>query len=76
MTEKDVKLPEGKRQEFVRSYADGALALLRQAISKGYQNAASMKKDPLLDPLRSRPEFQKLLQEVEAKTKTEGKGAN
>ena len=73
LADKDAKLSETKRKELAKSYADRALALLRQAISKGYQDAASMKKDTLLDPMRSRPEFQKLLDELEAKTKTEGK---
>jgi hypothetical protein len=44
---------------------------LRQAVQKGYNDAAHMKKDPDLDPLRSHPEFQKLLQELEAKPKME-----
>jgi len=57
----------------VEQYAARAVELLRQAVAKGYKDAAHMKKDTDLDPLRSHPEFQKLLKELEAKGKTEGK---
>ena len=43
--------------------------MLRQAIAKGYKDAAHMKEDKDLDPLRSHPDFQKLLRELEAKAK-------
>ena len=46
-----------------------ALALLRQAVVRGYKNVAHMKKTPDLDPLRARKEFHKLLADLEAKTK-------
>ena len=46
---------------------DQALAMLQQAIRNGYKDAADLKKNTHLDPLRSHPEFQKLLQELEAK---------
>jgi hypothetical protein len=67
IVDKDVKLPKPKRQVLTQSYADRALALLRRAITKGYKDAANMKKDTDLDPLRSREDFQKLLAELEAK---------
>ena len=65
--EHDAKLPNAKRQEVTRSYADRALATLRQAVQNGYKDAAHMKKDTDLDPLRSRPDFQKLLADLEQK---------
>jgi hypothetical protein len=46
---------------------------LRQAVAKGYKDAAHLKKDPDLDPLRGRGDFQKLLAEVEAAAKPEPK---
>ena len=39
--------------------------MLRAAVAKGWKNAAEMKKDTNLDPLRQRKYFQKLLMEVE-----------
>jgi eukaryotic-like serine/threonine-protein kinase len=46
-------------------YAARAVALLRQAIAKGYKNIEQLKKDEDLKALRPREDFQKLLQEVE-----------
>jgi serine/threonine protein kinase/Tfp pilus assembly protein PilF len=73
LAEKDAKLPEAKRKELAQSYADQALEALRQAVAKGYKDAALMKKDTDLDPLRGRDDFQKLLAEVEAAAKPEQK---
>jgi tetratricopeptide (TPR) repeat protein len=67
LAEKDARLLEGKRKELAKSYADQALAALRQAVGKGYRDAANLKKDPDLDPLRGRDDFQKLLAEVAAR---------
>jgi eukaryotic-like serine/threonine-protein kinase len=49
-------------------YAARAVALLRQAIAKGYKNLEHLKKDEDLKALQQREDFQKLLQELE-KTK-------
>jgi len=38
-------LPAAKWQEQARAYADWALGLLRQAVAKGYQDAAHMKNE-------------------------------
>jgi tetratricopeptide (TPR) repeat protein len=45
--------------------ADRAMAWLKQAVAAGYNNAAHMKQDTDLDALRQRPDFQKLLAELE-----------
>jgi serine/threonine-protein kinase len=50
-------------------YARRAMTLLRQAVQKGYKDAAHMKKDSDLDPLRQRADFQKLLQDLIALSK-------
>jgi serine/threonine-protein kinase len=65
LAEKDAKLPEAQRQELARSYADRALDTLRRAVQSGYKDVARIKKDPDLDPLRRRPDFQQLLQDLE-----------
>jgi serine/threonine-protein kinase len=66
LAEKDAKLPEARRKELAQSYAEQALAALRQAVAKGYKDAANMRKDKDLDPLRQRDDFRKLLTELEA----------
>jgi tetratricopeptide (TPR) repeat protein len=65
----DERLPEIKRQELAGNYGDRAMAALRQAIDKGAKEGSQLSKDPRLDPLRSRPDFQKVLAEMEAKSK-------
>jgi len=69
LADKDSRLVEAKRRELSQSYADRALALLRQAVERGYKGAAHMKKDSDLEPLRTRKEFQKLLADLEGKAK-------
>jgi hypothetical protein len=41
------------------------MKLLQQAVAKGYQDAAHLKQDTDLAPLRDREDFKKLLAEVE-----------
>jgi serine/threonine-protein kinase len=69
LAESDEHLKDRKGPEVARSYADRALRLLWAAIPLGLSNADHMKKDPDLDPLRGRTDFQKLLAEVEQKQK-------
>jgi hypothetical protein len=52
---------------------DKAIADLRQAIAKGFNNLAALKNEPKLAPLRSREDFGKLLEELERKQKTKSK---
>jgi tetratricopeptide (TPR) repeat protein len=49
---------------------DHALALLKEAIAKGYKDAAHMRQDKDFDTLRDRADFQKLLVELEAGKKS------
>ena len=46
-------------------YAARAIELMRQAVQGGWTNVEHMKKDTDLDPLRERPDFQKLLADLE-----------
>jgi serine/threonine-protein kinase len=69
LAEKDAKLPDAKRKEFAKSYADRAMEMLRQAVAKGYKDLANIKKDADLEPLRSRDDFKTLLSEMEQKAK-------
>ncbi len=47
-------------------YADRAMAMLKQAVTAGWKDAAHIRKDTDLDPLRQREDFNKLLAEMEA----------
>ena len=69
IVEKDDQLDAAKRQAAVQFYGDQAMAMLRQAVEKGYKNAAHMKKDTDLDPLRKREDFKKLVAELEKTAK-------
>jgi hypothetical protein len=69
LADKDKQLPEPRRKELTQSYADRALTLLRQAIAHGLRDAAHLKKDPRLEPLQGRDEFQKLLGDLERQSK-------
>jgi hypothetical protein len=62
---KDGKLPEARRQELAKEYADRALAALRQAVPAGYRDAAQVRKETALDPLRGRDDFKKLMADLE-----------
>src|SRR5262249_50294455 len=63
------RLDAGQRKEAVQFYGGTAMKALRDAVSKGYRDAAHMKQDPHLAPLRPREDFQKLVAELEGKGK-------
>ena len=67
LADKDAQITQAKRKELAQSYADRAIALLRQAVARGYQDAAQLKKDANIEPLRGRDDFRKLLAELEGK---------
>jgi eukaryotic-like serine/threonine-protein kinase len=66
LARKDSKLAETKRSDIAQTYADRALALLRQAVAHGFKNAAHMSQDPDLEPLRAQAGFKALLSELES----------
>jgi tetratricopeptide (TPR) repeat protein len=45
--------------------ADRAMQWLHRAVARGYRNVALMRRDHDLDPLRSRPDFQLLMMDLE-----------
>jgi serine/threonine protein kinase/tetratricopeptide (TPR) repeat protein len=61
LVQKDGSVAESERADLARSYAEHAMGLLTQALKAGYGNAAWMRDDPDLQPLRGRQDFQKLL---------------
>ncbi|HLJ98244.1 MAG TPA: hypothetical protein VKU02_34110, partial [Gemmataceae bacterium] len=54
-------MPEAERSRLAQTYAHRAVATLQQAMQNGYKNVDHMKKDPDLDPLRPRDDFQILV---------------
>jgi hypothetical protein len=70
---KDTQLPQAEQTRLAEQYAVRAVELLRQACDAGYvKNAggiAHLKKDPDLGALRARPDYQKLLAELEAEAR-------
>jgi tetratricopeptide (TPR) repeat protein len=69
IVQKDDKASKEQRDKQARFYADEAMKILRYAVAKGWKDAAEMRKDTDLDPLRQRDDFKKLLAEVEANAK-------
>ena len=65
----DFKLAEGARKELVQAYGARATALLGEAIAKGFSDAAHVRQDKDLDPIRMRADFQQLMQRLETKAK-------
>ena len=59
------KNPAADAARLAKDDADRAMQWLQQSVQAGYQDAAHMKKDTDLDPLREREDFKKLLAELE-----------
>ena len=55
----------GKIADKKAEYADRAMALLQQAVKAGWKDAAHLKTDTDLDPLRDRADFMKLVADLE-----------
>jgi tetratricopeptide (TPR) repeat protein len=67
LAEQDMALAETDRQALATSYADRAMGHLHEAVRRGYDKVASLKSLTALDPLRERPDFQQLVQELESR---------
>jgi hypothetical protein len=50
-------------------YGDEAMKMLKAAVAKGWKNAAHMRKDIDLDPLRDREDFKKLMESLRARSR-------
>jgi hypothetical protein len=61
--------PGADATRLAKACAEESLTLLKHAAARGYKNAAHMKQDQDLAALRPRPDFQKLLAELEAAPK-------
>lgn len=49
----------------MKFYTDATLKMLREAIAKGYKDAAKLKANPAFAPLCNNDDFKKLLAELE-----------
>jgi hypothetical protein len=67
--EHDGKLAPADRTSLKAQNADRVVDFLRQAVNEGYQDTAVLKDDPDLALLPSREDFQKLVREVERKSR-------
>src|SRR5262249_37921636 len=56
--------PGGAGRAHAEKYARRAVALLREAVRKGYKNVAQIQKDSDLNALRGRPDFQQVLTQL------------
>jgi tetratricopeptide (TPR) repeat protein/serine/threonine protein kinase len=65
---KDTALPGDRRKELVEAYGHQAVALLRRALDRGWEDVTAVKA-PVFEPLRGRDDFQKLLATRERKGK-------
>ena len=61
------KAPGADAATLAKDDAERALQWLQKAVQAGYKDAAHMKSDPDLGPLRERADFKKLLAELEKK---------
>jgi tetratricopeptide (TPR) repeat protein len=71
---KDRTLSETDRQQAAEKDGDEALKLLRQVVADGYRDADALKEGAAFEPLKSRPDFQKLLEEMTHRAPAGGKG--
>ena len=53
--------------EAVQFYGDEAMKMLREAVKRGFKDAAHMRQDKDLESLFNRTDFQMLLKELEKK---------
>jgi DNA-directed RNA polymerase specialized sigma24 family protein len=63
---KDANLSEEQRSALAQSYGERAVALLRQAVAKGYRSADGLRKPSWFAALQSRDDFRQLLAELQA----------
>jgi hypothetical protein len=66
---KDDRLDAANNRTAVQFYGDLAIAMLHDAVAKGFNNADHMMRNIDLDALRDREDFKKLLAELETKSK-------
>ncbi|MFO0878302.1 MAG: serine/threonine-protein kinase [Gemmataceae bacterium] len=69
LAEQHDRLDSQKRTLQAQFYADQAMKMLHEAIARGFQNLKLLRTDTDLDSLRERPDFKKVLADLDAKLK-------
>jgi tetratricopeptide (TPR) repeat protein len=72
----DADLPEPQRHDRARDYADRAMAWLRQAVERGYNDVKQVRTDPTLEPLRARADYRELLDKLDKRAAGQGTEAH
>jgi serine/threonine-protein kinase len=70
LVESDDKLQPDQRKDAMKAYSDHAVQLLRKAVGTGFKDAEKLKSSSDLKPLLGRPDVQKLLADIEGKSKS------
>ena len=65
LAETDTKANAPERMKAMQFYADAAMSMLREAISRGYSNFSQVAKDTAFNSLRQREDFKKILAELQ-----------
>ena len=65
IVEKNDQLDAPERQAEMQYYADQTMAMLRDAVAKGYKDVEHLRTNKDLDPLREREDFKRLVAELE-----------
>ena len=60
-------IASGKIADKNAEFADRAMELLQKTVKAGYKDVGHLKQDKVLDPLRERDDFKKLLTELQKK---------
>jgi eukaryotic-like serine/threonine-protein kinase len=71
----DSRLGPARRDELIESYARQAIEILGEAVGQGYDDAAQLRMESKLEPLRSREDFRTLLAKVEGRTRSFGRNS-
>jgi thiol-disulfide isomerase/thioredoxin len=61
------ELPEAERRQLVDAHGSAAVKLLGMAVHLGYRDHPHMERDPDMDPLRARPDYQQLVAELSSR---------
>jgi serine/threonine protein kinase len=65
LARQDGRLPPSKRPLVAQAFAGQAVALLREAVRRGFRDVRQLQTEPAWAPLRSQPAFQQLMRGME-----------
>jgi serine/threonine protein kinase len=69
LAKKDPAASSNKRRELSERYSEQAIALLQEAVKRGYTDASKLRNDAPFETLRTNPTFKLLLADLEARSK-------